>query len=57
MNIFVIAGLVFMMGTIGWYAWFTSREARSRPPVSPPTRKPDSAASTPAEAESDQQDD
>jgi hypothetical protein len=28
MNPFVIVGAVFLIATIGWYAWYTSREAK-----------------------------
>jgi hypothetical protein len=32
MNVFVIAGALLLLGTFGWYAWLTNREAKSAPP-------------------------
>ncbi|MFN8595426.1 MAG: hypothetical protein U0559_04475 [Anaerolineae bacterium] len=31
MNVFVIAGALFLVGTFGWYVWLTNREAKAAP--------------------------
>lgn len=31
MNIFVIAGALFLIGTLAWYVWYTRREEQKKP--------------------------
>ena len=44
MNIFVIAGGVFLIGTIGWYAWLTHREGKALPKPQTPPAEPQAKA-------------
>ena len=30
MNIFVIVGALFIIGTLAWYTWYTSKEGKAQ---------------------------
>jgi hypothetical protein len=44
MNIFVIAGGVFLIGSIVWYVWLTNREGKALPRPETPPAEPSSQA-------------